>query len=687
MVEENALLPPQERLSEEDLIIDPEYQETLERQGRELCEQVVKELEYSRERADRRLAKLRRRFTDRVETELITMRALQWDYEVSTFRVEAISPSLQAMLEKVHNQIREEEINGGSGGDEVSEGAAATSTSPEGVGEVEKVEVGMGNRSGPAVGGLGGGRAGRAGGALQPAKMSTFEARRAERHRRQAALEALVQAKPGKDVDDPRDVAAISQAESNMGDYKLKSAPDYEVPEAMQLNVEKKEREMVLLEESVHSMKTRFNKHFLALRGIKRDIMACVAKDNCRLAEIQRELEGGGGHGGEDHQLRLPPLDPSEWPETRCRVTESELKAYASKVAAAGDEGGGGGGGGPPLSAPPRDPITLADLDMVGCGEAFSDTTGGTESPGAGTTTLASSCSLSNDKATEQATGSKSEAGGGGVPTQEESLNLVVDVEGLVGQLPAATGAHRKTEGEPSALEEEERTAKDMLLRHERTTLLEKTAENVLAFDEAVYDLRGERMLTAANLKAAELKLLVLKQAGQELELLHQFDTKDVALVEKQKKKNVDKKEVVSAINSCRSKLVAKQAEAEVWQGKEAEVAAEFFNLVPEMNVFHSALLKVFRKKIKRAKKRLGGEEEGEEDSEEEEDDDEEYDFDDDEEEDVDDTCPPGCDIDLYEKASWSVLELRERRLDREEALTEIQKGADELKRTLDRQA
>lgn len=52
-----------------------------------------------------------------------------------------------------------------------------------------------------------------------------------------------------------------------------------------------------------------------------------------------------------------------------------------------------------------------------------------------------------------------------------------------------------------------------MLLRHERRTILEAAAENVLAFDEAVYDLRRERMLTAAHLKAAELKLLVLRQA------------------------------------------------------------------------------------------------------------------------------------------------------------------------------
>lgn len=53
-----------------------------------------------------------------------------------------------------------------------------------------------------------------------------------------------------------------------------------------------------------------------------------------------------------------------------------------------------------------------------------------------------------------------------------------------------------------------------MLLRHERRTVLEAAAENVLAFDEAVYDLRRERMLTAVHLKSGELKLLVLRQAS-----------------------------------------------------------------------------------------------------------------------------------------------------------------------------
>lgn len=73
--------------------------------------------------------------------------------------------------------------------------------------------------------------------------------------------------------------------------------PVTQVPEEMQLNVSKKQREMVLLEESLHAMRSRFNRRFLALRDIKREILATVASDNRRLREIDAELGGGGGEG------------------------------------------------------------------------------------------------------------------------------------------------------------------------------------------------------------------------------------------------------------------------------------------------------------------------------------------------------------------------------------------------------
>lgn len=50
----------------------------------------------------------------------------------------------------------------------------------------------------------------------------------------------------------------------------------------------------------------------------------------------------------------------------------------------------------------------------------------------------------------------------------------------------------------------------------------------------------------------------------QELDLLRQFDTKDVALSTKQEKQGQDKREVVTAIAACNDKLSVRQTEAEV---------------------------------------------------------------------------------------------------------------------------
>jgi hypothetical protein len=41
--------------------------------------------------------------------------------------------------------------------------------------------------------------------------------------------QALLNEKPKEDAADPRDVEAIVLAEKHMGDYKLKSSPNYEV--------------------------------------------------------------------------------------------------------------------------------------------------------------------------------------------------------------------------------------------------------------------------------------------------------------------------------------------------------------------------------------------------------------------------------------------------------------------------
>lgn len=61
-------------------------------------------------------------------------------------------------------------------------------------------------------------------------------------------------AKPSEDYEDPEDIRAIQLAKENMGDFKLKTAKDFTVPEHLRMNVEKKTAQVVELEEQVRKL-------------------------------------------------------------------------------------------------------------------------------------------------------------------------------------------------------------------------------------------------------------------------------------------------------------------------------------------------------------------------------------------------------------------------------------------------
>jgi hypothetical protein len=100
-------------------------------------------------------------------------------------------------------------------------------------------------------------------------------------------------------------VAAIDDANNHMGDYKLKTDPDYVVPEHLRINADKKRRQIVLLEESIYTIKMAFNDRFLALRDLKQRIKENIRVDNKRVREINAELGISGDHDG----LWEPPDD------------------------------------------------------------------------------------------------------------------------------------------------------------------------------------------------------------------------------------------------------------------------------------------------------------------------------------------------------------------------------------------
>merc|ERR1712054_139672 len=213
-----------------------------------------------------------------------------------------------------------------------------------------------------------------------------------------------------------------------------------------------------------------------------------------------------------------------------------------------------------------------------------------------------------------------------------------------------------------TSLQQENAWIRCVTLRAERSALRQKNQEHIEAFDEALHELSKERLVLSADLKAAEIRLLVLLQ---EYEMLQDFEYRDTAMATRLDKCQREKGEVVANVTEVQSRLKAKREELARCKEQEKELHEEFIALVPPGHAYHQQLSKIFKRKIKRSKKR------DEEDEDEEEDDAEE----------ADDSCPPGCDTQLHE----NVLEQRAKRLDQEDKLSDLQKIIDELDRSLTR--
>jgi WD40 repeat protein len=599
LVEQNAAEISERQLDSDAFMIEHDYFQKLIEEGEQECTEVRKELEYTSEKSELRLAKLKERFLDAVAVECVELGALKSQYSVRSFRCAHLSRELQESLRQVHAMIDAETL---------SRKAEADRDNANGSSALKPSAAGPSGQAASSAEGPGAGAAGGTGGGAQG-----FEARKLLRQARQAKLKGLEAERPAEDAEDPRDVRAIAFAEAHMGDYKLKTAANYVVPEEQRVNADKKRRQMVLLEESMHSVQMNFNGRFLSLRDLKKQIIQQIKDDNSRIHAINSEL-------GQSESLWEPVTSDAEWPELRDIVTEENLRAHKSSLGVSAPE-----------QEQPSEEANTQDADAP---------------PPIG---------LDDSETKLQA------AIDAGVP--EYMVRIV--------KSPCT--------GELSELQLAEQEASHRRLKHERSSLMQKTSQTVGMFDEAIYELRQEKMQLDCDLKAAEMKMLTLYR---ELVLLRQFESKDDALASKMEKCRSDKSGVVGEISECQAKLGTKRDEIGVWQEKAKHIMNEFSALVGESNQFHHQLLKIFKKKVKRAKKRNGDEDEEEEEEEDWEEDDEDFDDEGEEEdEDEEDACPPGCDQTLYDK----VLELREKRLDQEEILSDFQKAIDELTRNSDR--
>ncbi|GMF64942.1 unnamed protein product [Phytophthora lilii] len=695
---QDAALPTQSRVDPEEWEIDLDYGDLLTRQGDEACDEVRKELAFSVEREEILLLKMRDTYVGPLAVELLTLRAFESGLSVQSFRTMKMPATLQKRLAEIHTADATAKKQVPAGAKMVSAPRRAsvldimekdTPLDEEFPLKEDERRMIM-SQSEPARGGISGATGWSPGVTAVPEtgmskSVHGFEARKRLRTERKNRLARWQSSKPGEDADDPRDVVAIAFAQRNMGDYKLKTAADYVVPEHQRVNAVKKLRQMALLEESLYAARLRFNAKVLELRELKVQLINELRRDQERLVELRAALAGNGS-GGSSSPPTAPVIlsvDLREWPEQRERVSDADIELFLREKT---------------VISHSQTPTAESDLSLT--------RTGGGEKHQSTDRSIAAVARAFEGPNSTASTGSGSVAGftiGHLHLHMEDGVTVATAVA-----TPAPTGLYSTGYNEGN-FDEDDVSIREYLMRQEALLLERKQRREVAAFDAAVAHLRREKLSLEVGFKQAELRLFTL---FSELSLLESFESKENLLSSKLEKSKGEKAQIVAELRDVQDLLTNKKRELDEWSRQERAVQAEFLTLVnggtgssATPHPSFTALQKLFKRKIKRAKKKpaaSGGKEDGkdgnsqspesardgeeqeDENEEEEEEEDEDYDEDDDDDdEEEEDTCPPGCDLTLYEK----VLALREKRADVDDAMGELNKATEELRKAGERQA
>jgi WD40 repeat protein len=463
-------------------------------------------------------------------------------------------------------------------------------------------------------------------------ELSKSELRRLRREKRKKEWEELYQTKPGDQYEDPEEVAAIERATQRMGDYKLKTSTDYVVSDQQRMSTEKKRRELIICRYHIFEVKKSFNQKLLALRDRKIKLVDKIREWIKELNEIQHRLP----EFLHKPIPAVPELKHEEIPEKELEYTKETLlkfkkdfKAREKAQRQAANEGGEGFGG------------------FGGFGGE-----GNEEEDESTSSSLTSVENTKKDQPTDANAPSNDD-----LPSSLSSS--LTDLEKLLAQ-------------------EEE-----IELTHKRDSILRDMEERVSEFNGAVIHLRHEKYTIDVTMKMMELKHL---RQFEEIELLKEFEKRETNFTSKYKTKKKEKADLEEKIEEAEWEVQEKETLVSQLQEQEKNLDQAFFEAVGENNKFKDFLVKVYRKKIKRAKQRMKEEKEAtDENGEEEEETESEYssseeDSDDDEDGFDDSTCPPGCDPNLFNQT----IQMREKRLDQEELLTEEKKLLDNLKKERD---
>ena len=154
---------------------------------------------------------------------------------------------------------------------------------------------------------------------------------------------------------------------------------------------------------------------------------------------------------------------------------------------------------------------------------------------------------------------------------------------------------------ELSPLEQQLQKANEMKIIYERDRLLAKVELSMKMFDEEVHALHHHKQNLEMALKQCDVRHVT---QYEELLLLKEFEKREELLAGKVDTKLAEKTEMQGKVVACEKRVQVKLREIEKLVEKEKQLHSSFTTSLGENNKFVEFLTKVFKKKIKRVKKK-----------------------------------------------------------------------------------
>ncbi|VDK32890.1 unnamed protein product [Taenia asiatica] len=689
--EQNDRLPSHMRVNSREYEMLERLREQLMNQRQEQIATLYKEMEFQSRKGSIALQKLINRFRKDLACEYIVLKAFgtnDWVSSIRKTKLPAAHFELMQLLKGESRQDREAEV----------ESRRKTITQDKSQARVTEVlsasNLDLIKRS----------KVKGARGLRYMRQLETLEVARLKREKRRQQWEELYARKPTNKWEDPLDVAAIEFVKNNMGDFKLKSSPNYSIPEHLKSTATKSRLALLEAITQISQRQDDFNQRLLKLRNKK----ATIIKELKNIDETLKQLSEDIPPNSIVVRLKIDNLDDDEFPERAFDATDSALEAYKKSVnGAASSEDG-------KLSPLKK---TLSNLDELRS-ECIPDSSGlNVVMHDDRRVLFVSTARLVEAKnfytldipfphrpeivglplysmhPEEQLLQPPAHVLLTRQPLQPDSMVDTIDEEDSIKRGPKSSpeDTTMRKDGEHSTLFEssDSQDSEDHLhfevdrqnLHHERALykqqyLVTEAGAMVRCFNMELRTLSHQKVNLDLLMRRANLNLLILYE---EYKLLTEFEKAEQGLATNFEAKTEEKNEVDQKVAETEVEIEETLASLERLAAKENGVYEEFKEFLGDNHKWGDFLHKVYRKRVKRKVKGAAtgeGESGGSssssssEDSEwNESDEAEENENDDDEEGNILDLdiCPPGCAQEDFDKT----IAFREQRLDVEDEISD----------------